>query len=554
MADDINLYVKEKLEEYIREEDQDQYLWELFRQDFEGLRRDNFEAITLQNKQRLLKHLHYSGVYVLPAGGGGVLYDDALIELLNDDTFHTWGNRELDELIQSPNFQLDKILSEVLKDRVQKRLTKYQAYNRANRSTIKNLDIPTQFTYTTLHSTSKIPKILQKPAIQSIYKKSSVQLPPNTIVQPTYRKSSVQLPPNIIVRPTYKKSFVRLAPSTIVQPTYDYKLPTTPLPDVAKSKIPKTLKSELLTVAEKFPVQPVPIANVQPTYESEIPTVAEKFPVQPVPIANVQPTYESEILTVAEKSIVQPTPITSSPIQPTYEKPTYKSEIPKTLQKSPVQLTYNCELPTVAEKPPVQLALGAIVQPTYDCELLTVAEKPPVQTTYEKSPVQLALGAIVQPTYEKCPVQPTYKSELPTIPLSNVSKSKPELTVQPTTITIVQPTPSTIVQLTYKKELLTVTKKPAVQPTTITIVQPIPSTIVQLTYKKELLTVTKKPAIQPTTITTVQPTYENSKALLAVKLLTTLVSKLYKVQYTLEVGQGILACEYVTYALPEDYG
>ena len=313
MADDINLYIKEKLEEYIREEDQDQYLWELFQQDFEGLRRDNFEAITLQNKQRLLKHLHYSGVYILLAGGGGVLYDDALIELLNNDTFHTWGNRELDELIQSPNFQLDKILSEVLKDRVQKRLTKYQAYNRANRSTIKNLDIPTQFTYTTLHSTSKIPKILQKPAIQSIYKKSSVQLPPNTIVQPTYRKSSVQLPPNIIVRPTYKKSFVRLAPSTIVQPTYDYKLPTIPLPDVAKSKIPKTLKSELLTVAEKSPVQHTHEKSpVQPMYKSEIPTVAEKFPVQPVPIANVQPTYESEILTVAEKSIVQPTPITSS--------------------------------------------------------------------------------------------------------------------------------------------------------------------------------------------------------------------------------------------------
>ena len=155
-----------------------------------------------------------------------------------------------------------------------------------------------------------------------------------------------------------------------------------------------------------------------------------------------------------------------------------------------------------------------------------------------------------------------YKSKLPTIPLSNISKSKPELTIQPTTITIIQPTPSTIVQLTYKKELLTITKKPAIQPTTITIVQPIPSTIVQpipstivqLTYKKELLTVTKKPAVQPTTITTVQPTYENSKALLAVKLLTTLVSKLYKVQYTLEVGQGILACKYVTYALLEDYG
>jgi len=467
MADDINLYVKEKLEEYIREKDQGQDLQELFQQDF-GKYRSIFPNVTLRNKQKFIKHLRYSGIYI-PLIGGGRIHEDVLIEILDRDSYYRWGDKEVDELIQVSNFCLSDVLSTALKEKVQHRLTKYQAYNRANRSTIENLDIPTQFTYTTLHSTSKIPKTLQK---------SPVQLTYNCELLTVAEKPPVQLALGAIVQPTYEKS--------PVQPTYECKLPTTPLPDVAKSKIPKTLKSELLTVAKKSPVQLTPITTspvqhthekspVQSTYKSEIPTVAEKFPVQPASIATVQLMYKSEILTVAEKSTVQPTPITPSPVQPTYE-------------KSPVQLTYNCELPTVAEKPPVQLALGAIVQPTYDCELLTVAEKPPVQTTYEKSPVQLALGAIVQPTYEKCPVQPTYKSELPTIPLSNVSKSKPELTVQ------------------------------------------------------------------PTTITTVQPTYENSKALLAVKLLTTLVSKLYKVQYTLEVGQGILACEYVTYALPEDYG
>ncbi|KAH8586824.1 hypothetical protein B0O99DRAFT_700663 [Bisporella sp. PMI_857] len=65
-TEDLNSYVNARVREYTRHTKLDFDLWELFQDDFQSFDKEEFNKITLSNRQILRSYLHTGGVYIPP--------------------------------------------------------------------------------------------------------------------------------------------------------------------------------------------------------------------------------------------------------------------------------------------------------------------------------------------------------------------------------------------------------------------------------------------------------------------------------------------------------